>query len=116
MAMGRTTYGWILDHQPPDDPVGGWSWPPKVPCWVFTHQHLPGPAGAQVQFTSAPIPTVHHDMAAAAGDRNLWVVAVAIWPASSPTPGCWMRSSCRSPPSPWVGCAPAPAPDRAGPD
>src|SRR5215218_3071825 len=55
MAMGTTTYEWILDQEPADDTLAGWTWPPKVPCWVFTHRELPGVPGAQVEFTSAGI-------------------------------------------------------------
>jgi hypothetical protein len=55
MAMGTTTYEWILDQEPADDTLAGWKWPPKVPCWVFTHWELPGVPGAQVEFTSAGI-------------------------------------------------------------
>jgi dihydrofolate reductase len=74
MAMGTTTYEWILDQEPPDDTLEGWTWPPKVPCWVFTHRELPGVPGAKIEFTSADIATVHKDMVAAAGDRNVWIV------------------------------------------
>lgn len=74
MAMGSTTYEWILDHEPADNPPQGWTWPPEIPSWVFTHRRLPGVQGAQLEFTSADVATVHKDMAAAAGDRNVWVV------------------------------------------
>ena len=74
MAMGSTTYEWILDHEPTDNAPTGWTWPPEIPCWVFTHRRLPRVPGAQVEFTSADIATVYNDMVAAAGDRNVWVV------------------------------------------
>ena len=91
MAMGSTTYEWILDHEPTDNATAGWTWPPEIPCWVFTHRRLPRVPGAQVEFTSADIATVYNDIVAAAGDRNVWVVGGGIWPVSSPTPGCWTR-------------------------
>ena len=87
VAMGSTTYEWILAHEAaddapsehapseevPDDAQSEWTWPPKVPCWVFTHRDLPAP-DAPIQFTSVDIAAVHEDMVAAAGDRNVWVV------------------------------------------
>ena len=41
--------------------------------------------------------------------------AEATWSVSSPTWGCWTRSSCRSHRSRWGGRAAAAAPDRAAP-
>ena len=74
MAMGSTTYEWILDHEFADkDPVD-WRWPYDVPCWVFTHRELPVVPEARIEFTSGDIATVHTEMAAAAGGRNVWIV------------------------------------------
>lgn len=82
MAMGSTTYEWILAHEAaddapseevPDDAQSEWTWPPRVPCWVFTHRDLPAP-DAPIQLTSADIAAVHEDMVAAARDRNVWIV------------------------------------------
>jgi dihydrofolate reductase len=66
LAMGSTTYDWVLDH--------GAAWPYDVPCWVFTHRQLRVVPDAAVTFTSADVATVHAEMAALAGDRNLWIV------------------------------------------
>jgi dihydrofolate reductase len=41
---------------------------------VFTHRQLQVVPGAPVEFTSAAVTGVHGQMAAAAGDRNLWIV------------------------------------------
>ena len=72
--MGSTTYQWILDHRPADKDPAEWRWPYEQPCWVFTHRELPVVPGAQIQFTSAEIATVHEQMLAAATGRNLWIV------------------------------------------
>jgi dihydrofolate reductase len=66
LAMGSTTYEWILDHAK--------GWPYDVPCWVFTHRRLPVVPDAQVEFTSGDVAAVHGRMAAAAGGRNVWIV------------------------------------------
>jgi len=74
MAMGSTSYEWILDHEfAGKDPVE-WKWPYDIPCWVFTHRQLPMVPDAQIEFTSAEIAVVHEAMTAASGDRNVWIV------------------------------------------
>ena len=74
LAMGSTTYEWILDHEFADKDPADWRWPYDIPCWVFTHRNLTVVPDAAVEFTSADIATVHKEMAAAADDRNVWIV------------------------------------------
>jgi dihydrofolate reductase len=74
LAMGRTTYEWILDHEFSGKDPADWKWPYDIPCWVFTHRELPIVPGAQIEFTSADVADVHTAMAEAAGERNVWVV------------------------------------------
>lgn len=69
LAMGATTYQWVLDHLART----GESWSYAMPSWVFTHRNLQ-PIADNVTITSAPVPRVHADMVAAAGDQDLWVV------------------------------------------
>jgi dihydrofolate reductase len=64
LAMGSTTYEWLLEHAA--------SWPYTIPCWVFTHRELPA-VDAPVTFTQADVATVHAELTAAAGDRNIWI-------------------------------------------
>jgi dihydrofolate reductase len=74
LAMGATTYEWVLDHEFAGKDPAEWKWPYDVPCWVFTHRQLPVVPAAHVEFTSADIARIHADMVAAAGDRNVWIV------------------------------------------
>jgi dihydrofolate reductase len=74
LAMGSTTYEWIHDHEFSGKDPADWKWPYEVPCWVFTHRRLAEVPGAAITFTSTHVAAVHAEMAAAAGDRNLWVV------------------------------------------
>jgi dihydrofolate reductase len=67
LAMGATTYEWILGHE-------GSKWPYEVPCWVFTHRELPVVPDAPITFVQGDVVPVHAELAAAAGDRNIWVV------------------------------------------
>jgi dihydrofolate reductase len=74
LAMGSTTYEWILDHEFKDKDPAEWKWPYDIPCWVFTHRQLPVVPDARIEFTSDDVATVHEQMRAAAGDRNVWIV------------------------------------------
>jgi dihydrofolate reductase len=74
LAMGATTYEWILDHEFADKPPEDWKWLYDVPSWVFTHRQLPVVPDAQIVFRSGDVAAVHAEMHAAAADRNLWIV------------------------------------------
>jgi len=74
MAMGSTTYEWILDHEFADKDPAEWKWPYDISCWVFTHRELPVVPAAAIEFTSADIGAVHREMVDAAGGRNVWIV------------------------------------------
>jgi dihydrofolate reductase len=67
LAMGATTYEWILDHE-------GAKWPYEIACWVFTHRDLPLVPEAPITFVQGDVAPMHEELAAAAGDRNVWVV------------------------------------------
>lgn len=69
IAMGATTYEWILAH----NARTGDAWAYDMPSWVFTHRDL-APAAESVTVTAAPVPQVHAEMAAAAGGKDVWVV------------------------------------------
>lgn len=66
LAMGASTYEWILRNDP------GWSY--RQPTWVFTHRRHPTPDGADVRFTAGDVREVHAEMVAAAEQRDVWVV------------------------------------------
>jgi dihydrofolate reductase len=74
LAMGSTTYEWILDHEFAGKDPAEWKWPYDIPGWVFTHRRLPVVPNSGVKFTAEDIATVHKEMVASAGDRNIWIV------------------------------------------
>jgi dihydrofolate reductase len=74
MAMGSTTYEWILGHEFSETPPAEWRWPYDLPCWVFTHRRLPVVPGAPISFTRAEVATVHAEMLAAAAGGDVWIV------------------------------------------
>jgi dihydrofolate reductase len=73
LAMGATTYEWILDHEFKGKDPSEWKWPYALPCWVFTHRELTIVPDADVRFTSGVVADVHGEMVAAAGGKNVWV-------------------------------------------
>jgi dihydrofolate reductase len=51
MAMGATTYEWVVAHEHLIEDPGRWRQDyGSVPCWVFTHRQLPVIPGAGVVF------------------------------------------------------------------
>lgn len=70
LAMGATTYRWLVDHLA----ASGEPWPYHQPTWVFTHREQPPIAGADVRFTEDPVANVHARMTAAASGKDLWLV------------------------------------------
>lgn len=74
IAMGATTYRWLLEHElmpPGADPK---PWPYRQPTWVFTHRTWPAPPGADIHFVQGDVRPVHAEMAAAANGRDIWLV------------------------------------------
>ena len=67
LAMGSTTYEWIIDHESA-------KWPYDVPSWVFTHRELKVVPNAPVEFVRGEVAPVHEEMRHAAGERNVWIV------------------------------------------
>ena len=74
LAMGSATYEWMLRHVVAPDAPQRQPWPYDQPVWVFTSRTLAGVPGADVRFVRGDVRPVHAEMAAAAGDRNIWLV------------------------------------------
>lgn len=63
LIMGSSTYEFLLDSV----------WPyGDRPAWVFTSRDLPTAEGADIRFHDAPIAEVHPEIAASAGERDIW--------------------------------------------
>lgn len=78
IAMGSTTYEWILDHPSAEaaSEAGGrpQTWMYQQPTWVFSSRSLPIVAGADIRFVQGDVRPVHQKMREAAGERNIWIV------------------------------------------
>lgn len=72
IAMGATTYEWIVAHEKLlDHPE---KWPYRIPTWVFGHRPRPAVRGADLRFVSGDVAPVHAEMVRAADGRNVWLV------------------------------------------
>jgi dihydrofolate reductase len=74
LAMGSTTFEWMLGHAGKMSDQMGCAWPYTQPCWVFTHRVLPGVKDADIRFVRGGVKSVHAEMTKAAGDKNVWIV------------------------------------------
>jgi dihydrofolate reductase len=74
LAMGSTTYEWILGHEFKEKDRAEWKWPYEIPGWVFSSRDLAVVPNAPLEFVSGDVRPVHEAMVGAAGDRNVWIV------------------------------------------
>lgn len=74
LAMGSSTYEWILRNPANPDAEEQEPWPYEQPLWVFTSRTLPGVPGADVRFVSGDVRPVHRQMVEAADGKNIWIV------------------------------------------
>jgi len=74
LVMGSTTYEWILENhiKPGSDHERPWDY--QQPTWVMTSRTLPRVKDADIRFARGDVRDIHREMAAAAGDKNIWVV------------------------------------------
>ena len=72
LAMGSSTYEWIVRHEQLDqDPS---KWPYELPCWVFTSRELQVVQGADIRLVRGDVAPVHAEMVSAASGKNIWIV------------------------------------------
>jgi dihydrofolate reductase len=74
LAMGSTTYEWILDHEFKDKEPAEWKWPYEQPTWVFSSRELTPVPNADLRFVRGDVASVHPRLVEAAGGKNEWVV------------------------------------------
>ncbi|MET0801410.1 MAG: dihydrofolate reductase family protein [Actinomycetota bacterium] len=67
IVMGASTYRFLLDAGPD-------AWTYDVPAFVLTHRTPPTVPGKDIRFRSGDVAALHAELAAAAGDRDVWVV------------------------------------------
>lgn len=74
LAMGSSTYEWMLRHVVKLGSSGGSPWPYSQPCWVFSSRELPSIPNADLKFVRGDVRPIHEAMKVAAGAKNIWLV------------------------------------------
>lgn len=74
LAMGSSTYEWMLRHVVGPEARAPEPWPYQQPTWVFSSRTLRPHPGADLRFVRGDVRPVHAAMTAAAGGKNLWIV------------------------------------------
>jgi dihydrofolate reductase len=75
LAMGSSTYEWLLRHVVKTGTEGdGGAWPYTQPAWVFSSRPLAPAPGADIHFVAGDVRPVHEEMRSAAGNKNIWLV------------------------------------------
>ena len=76
MAMGASTYEWVLGHEPGmlESPEAWRGYYADRPCWVFTHRDLPRIPEIDLRFVQGDVRAVYDEMVAARPDQDIWVV------------------------------------------
>lgn len=74
LAMGSTTYEWMMRHADEVKAETGSSWPYTQPTWVFSSRLLPKVQGADIRFARGNVQDTFPEMARTAANKNLWIV------------------------------------------
>lgn len=75
LAMGASTYEWVLAHERMIDHPDKWRAAyGDTPAWVFTHRDLPAIPGAHLHFVQGDVRGVHAEMVTAARGKNIWLL------------------------------------------
>lgn len=74
LAMGSSTYEWMLRNAEKVAAETGSAWPYAQPAWIFSSRRLPLIEGANIRFARGDVRDVHAEMRAAAGSKNIWIV------------------------------------------
>lgn len=73
IAMGSSTYEWMLRNAELCVKETGSAWPYTQPVWIFTSRKLPTVPDADVRFAGGDVRPIHAEMQAAAAGKNIWI-------------------------------------------
>ena len=74
LAMGSTTYEWMLKHVIGPEARERQPWPYTQPAWVFSSRPRAAIPGADIRFVRGDVRPVHEEMVAASKGKNVWIV------------------------------------------
>src|SRR5215207_6578062 len=74
LAMGSSTYEWLLRHVVKLGTSDESAWLYSQPAWIFSRRNLPVPARADIRFVQGNVQPIHTEMKDIAGMKNIWIV------------------------------------------
>ena len=74
IAMGSTTYEWILNYHKNKNGSYPQEWMYQQPTWVFSSRVLPVIENADIHFVNGDVQPVHAEMVSVADGKNIWLV------------------------------------------
>jgi dihydrofolate reductase len=74
LAMGSSTYEWLLRNHVFPAQGQQRDWPYAQPTWVFSSREQRGVPGATIHFVQGDVGVVHREMRKHAGDKNIWIM------------------------------------------
>lgn len=74
VAMGKSTYLWLLNHHRAAKGDAPFEWVYEQPSWVFSSPELERPASGDVRFVRGDVRPVYEEIARVAGGKDLWIV------------------------------------------
>lgn len=74
LAMGSSTYEWIVHKEEKVTSETGSAWPYTQPSWIFSSRKLPIIEDANIRVVNGDVHHAHAEMRASAGTKNIWIV------------------------------------------
>ena len=74
IAMGSSTYEWVLEHMIRPGADHAQPWPYSQPAWVFTTRSLEPVPGADIRFVRGDVAPIHEAMVSVARGKNVWII------------------------------------------
>ncbi len=74
VAMGKSTYLWLLNRHRATKGDAPFEWYYEQPSWVFSSTDLERPVNGDVRFVRGDVRPVHEQMTEAANGKSIWIV------------------------------------------
>lgn len=74
IAMGSSTYEWLLKNAVKLGTADESAWLYSQPVWIFSSRKLDAPVGADIRFVQGDVRPVHAQMQEVSNTKNIWVM------------------------------------------
>ena len=73
VAMGSTTYEWVLDNEIYKNPAEPKPWPYSQPTWIFSSRAQRTIEAADIRYVKGDVKPVYDEMCKVADGKNIWL-------------------------------------------